>query len=189
MNPRLSAFAGISLAISLAPIRIAAQTPVPRGNPAVKSASGVKSTSSTIPRLPGGRPDIGGFWSNNTATPLQRPQALAGREFLTDDEAKALERASRTQTQASDRQAVERPKEVGDYNAVFKEDSRWALPNKRTSIITDPKDGRLPPFTPEAEKKFKADQEYHREHPHDGPEDMTTIERCITWITSGPPMQ
>ena len=188
MSLRLSTFAVVSLVISVAPLRVAGQNPVPRTNPAAKSAPTAKSTGSTIPRLPDGRPDIGGFWSNNTATPLQRPQALAGKEYLTDEEAKALERASKAQTLASDRQAVEHPKEVGDYNAAFKEDSRWALPNKRTSIITDPKDGRIPPFTPEAAKKFKADQEYHRQHPHDGPEDMTTIERCITWITSGPPM-
>jgi len=187
MSLRLSTFA-VAFLVSSAPFRIAAQTSVPRANPPAKSASAAKSAGRTIPRLPDGRPDIGGFWSNNTATPLQRPLALAGKEFLTDEEAKAVERASKAQTQASDRQAVERPKEVGDYNAAFKEDSRWALPNKRTSIITDPKDGRLPPFTAEAAKKFKADQEYHRQHPHDGPEDMTTIERCITWITSGPPM-
>ena len=187
MIPRL-ALVVISAAIFLAPVGTLGQTPVPSGKAAAKVVPAAKSASSTIPRLPDGRPDIGGFWSNNTATPLQRPQALAGKEFLTDAEAKALEVDSRERTLASDRQAVEHPKEVGDYNAAFKEDARWALPNKRTSIITEPKDGRLPPFTPEAEKKFKADQEYHRQHLHDGPEDMTTIERCITWITSGPPM-
>src|SRR6266404_513118 len=188
MSLRLSTFAVVSLVISVAPLRVAGQNPVPRTNPAAKSAPTAKSTGSTIPRLPDGRPDIGGFWSNNTATPLQRPQALAAKEFLTDEEAKALEVDSRQRTLASDRQAIERPKEVGDYNAAFKEDARWALPNKRTSIITDPKDGRLPPLTPEAQRKFEADREYHSHHVHDGPEDMTTIERCITWINSGPPM-
>jgi len=59
------------------------------------------------------------------------------------------------------------------------------LANGRTSIITDPRDGRMPPLTPEAQKRFEADQAYHKQHPHDGPEDMTTIERCITWISSG----
>src|ERR1700676_3252158 len=117
MSLRLSTLAVISLVIPFAPLRVAAQTPVPRANAAVKSAPAAKSAGSTIPRLPDGRPDIGGFWSNNTATPLQRPQALAGKEYLTDEEAKALERASKAQTLASDRQAVEHPKEVGDYNA------------------------------------------------------------------------
>ena len=188
MNSRLCAFVLISIGVFLVPQQIAAQAPAAKGNPPAKSTSLATSTTSTVPRLPDGRPDISGFWSNNTATPLQRPQALAGKEFLTDEEAKAVEQASRERTKAADRQKYERPNEVGDYNAVFLEDSRWALPNRRTSIITDPKDGRLPPFTLEADKKFKADQEYHRQHLHDGPEDMTTIERCITWITSGPPM-
>lgn len=147
-----------------------------------------KAATATIPRTPEGRPDLTGYWSNNTATPFERPQTFAGREFLSDAEARKLETDSRERTKASDFQKTQRPGEVGDYNAVFKEDGRWALPNNRTSIITDPKDGRLPPLTPEAQKRFAADQEYHRLHPHDGPEDMTTIERCITWITSGPPM-
>jgi len=166
----------ISLIVLLAPAPIAAQAP-----PA-------KSRTWTAPRLPDGRPDLSGYWSNNTVTPLERPPALAAKEFLTDDEARVLEKDARERTRASDRQASERPGEVGDYNAAFKEDSKWALPNGRTSIITDPKDGRMPPLTPEAGKKFEADQAYHKQHPHDGPEDMTTIERCITWISSGPPM-
>src|SRR5260370_5252796 len=188
MIPRLPSLAVISLAISLVPVRILDKAPVPSGNPAAKVASVAKATKWIVPRLPDGRPDFGGFWSNNTATPFERPQAFAGREFLTDEEAKALEQTSRERTKASDRQASERQDEVGDYNAAFKEDSRWALQNKRTSIITDPKDGRMPPLTPEAQRKFEADREYHSRHVHDGPEDMTTIERCITWITSGPPM-
>lgn len=151
-------------------------------------APAAKSSAWNPPRLPDGRPDLSGYWSNNTATPLERPTALATKEFLTDEEAKLLENESRDRTRASDRQKTDRPNEVGDYNAIFKEDGRWALPNKRTSIITEPKDGRMPRLTPEAQKKFDADQEYHKLHPHDGPEDMTTIERCITWISSGPPM-
>jgi hypothetical protein len=147
-----------------------------------------KSSVWTPPRLPDGKPDLSGYWSNNTATPLERPGTLAGKEFQSDEEAKLLETESRERTKASDRQKTERPNEVGDYNAIFKEDGRWALPNRRTSIITDPKDGRMPPMTPAAKQKFDADQQYHKLHPHDGPEDMTTIERCITWISSGPPM-
>jgi len=160
------------------------------GSPAqVGSAAPVKKSAGwTAPRLPNGKPDLGGYWSNNTATPFQRPENLASKEFLSDEEAKKLEVESRERTKASDLQKIQRPNEIGDYNAVYKEDGRWALPNNRTSIITDPKDGRMPPLTPEAQKRFDADQESHRLRPHDGPEDMTTIERCITWITSGPPM-
>ena len=188
MNSRLPALAVTLTAILLSPVQIAAQAPASKRNLPARGATVSKSSMWTVPRLPDGRPDLGGFWSNNTVIPLERPESFAGREFLTDDEAKTLERNSRERTRASDLQASQRPNEVGDYNAVFKEDSRWAMANKRTSIITDPKDGRMPPLTPEAQKKFEADQAYHKKHPHDGPEDMTTIERCITWITSGPPM-
>jgi hypothetical protein len=184
MITRFTAIAAISAAISLAPVSILAQAPAA----VAKTAPGVKSTNSAIPRLPDGRPDIGGFWSNNTATPFQRPPALAGKEFVTDEEAKTFERNARNGALAQDRAAIDRPKELGNYNSAFLETSRWALPNNRSSIITDPKDGRLPPMTAEAKQKFEADKEYHSHHVHDGPEDMTTIERCITWITSGPPM-
>lgn len=177
----------LAVLVLLVPFEIAAQAPGAKGNPAGK-ISAAKSTTWTPPRLPDGRPDLSGFWSNNTVTPFERPAALAGKEFITDEEAKALEKQARDRTHASDRQAIERPNEIGDYNAAFKEDGRWAMANHRTSIITDPKDGKMPPLTPEAQKKFDADQQYHKLHPHDGPEDMTTIERCITWITSGPPM-
>src|SRR5215831_10548983 len=51
------------------------------------------------------------------------------------------------------------------------------MANHRTSIITDPKDAKTPPLTPAAQKEFDANQGYHKLHPHDGPEDMTTIER------------
>ena len=167
----------VSLGILLTAIPCSAQTPPVK-----------KPAASAVPRLPDGHPDLTGYWSNNTATPFERPQTFAGREFLTDEESKKLETDSRERTKASDFQKTQKPGEVGDYNAVFKEDARWALPNKRTSIITDPKDGRLPPMTPEALKKFTADQRDHALRPHDGPENMTNIERCITWITIGPPM-
>src|SRR6266446_1914534 len=86
MNSRLPALAVISLATFLSPAKIAAQAP-----PA-------KSTTWAAPRLPDGRPDLSGYWSNNTITPLERPEALAGKEFLTQDEARVLEREARDRT-------------------------------------------------------------------------------------------
>src|SRR5438128_565022 len=70
MNPRLSVLA---IALCLVPIQIAAQAPAPNGNSAAKVVSVVKPTKWTVPRLPDGHPDLQGYWTNNTATPLQRP--------------------------------------------------------------------------------------------------------------------
>ena len=186
MSPQLPALAVISVAISLVAVPLLAQGPGVK--PSEKLVSVAKPAKGAVPRLPDGHPDLGGFWSNNTAIPLERPEAYAGREFLTDDEAKAVEQGSRERTLAADRQATERPNEVGDYNAAFKEDAKWVMANRRNSIITDPKDGKIPPVTPEAQKKLEAAREYHRLHYLSGPEDMTTFERCITTINSGPPM-
>jgi hypothetical protein len=186
MNPQLPVLAVISVAIPLVAVPLLAQGP--GAKPSEKIVSVAKPAKGGVTRLPDGHPDLGGFWSNNTAIPLERPEAYAGREFLTDDEAKAVEQGSRERTLAADRQATERPNEVGDYNAAFKEDAKWVMANRRNSIITDPKDGRIPPVTPEAQKKLEAAREYHRLHYLSGPEDMTTFERCITTINSGPPM-
>lgn len=178
LTPRLSTFTLISVTIFLTAVRILAQAPVPTGNPAAKIASPAQSTKLTVPRLPDGHPDLQGFWTNNTATPLQRP-AGAG-EFLTDGVKAPAGRGGQA--------APNRNRPFLDLFGIAAggADARYVM--RRTSIITDPADGKIPPMTPEAQKKYAADQEHHKLHPHDGPEDLGTLERCITWITSGPPM-
>jgi hypothetical protein len=59
---------------------------------------------------------------------------------------------------------------------------------KRTSLVVDPPDGRIPALTPEAKKKFDEAHAHFAEHPADGPEDRPLAERCILWPTAGPPM-
>ena len=129
-------------------------------------------------RLPDGHPDLQGYWTNNTATPLQRP-AGAG-EFLTDGDKAPAGRGGQT--------AQNRNRPFPDLFGIAAGagDVRYVM--RRTSIITDPADGKIPPLTPEAQGKYEADREYHRLHYHDGPEEMTTFERCLVVVTSGPPM-
>ena len=124
MKPQLPFLALITAAISLVPAQLLGQGAVPGANPSAKLVSSAKPATGAVPRLPDGHPDLGGFWSNNTAIPLERPPAFAGREFLTDEEAKTVQQGSRDRTLAADRQAVEKPNEVGDYNAAFKEDAK-----------------------------------------------------------------
>jgi len=154
---------------SWASTQAAGQSPAPN----VKT----KAVTWKLPRLPDGHPDLQGYWSSNTSAPLQRPNGAA--EFLTDDELKA--RATR--------QGVQAPQNTNSpFPNLFGIEGEARFISRRTSIITDPPDGKIPAMTPEAQKQFAADQEHHKLHPHDGPEDLSTFERCITWITSGPPM-
>src|SRR5712692_5640507 len=91
----------------------------------------------TSPRTPWGDPDLQGIWNNSTITPLERPQELAGKQVLSDDEAAALERKA-----AQNR--VDRPPPPGDsgtYNQFWFDRGTKVVATKRTSLIIDPPDG------------------------------------------------
>src|SRR5438874_2425511 len=60
--------------------------------------------------------------------------------------------------------------------------------NLHTSLIVDPPDGKVPPYTPEAQKRIDAERVYSRQHPADGPEDRIPAERCLVFPMGGPPM-
>ena len=120
--------------------------------------------SPTTPRTSWGHPDLGGIWSTATITPLERP--IGAREFLTEEEAAALEREARTR------------EEMPEYI-----DFDWGtriVPTRRSSLIIDPHDGRVPPLTRTAERRQEALQEARKVHPADNPEDRSLWERCIT---------
>jgi hypothetical protein len=99
-------------------------------------------------RTPDGQPDIQGMWTNATITPFERPPALADKPFLTAEEAAALER------QAAERRATAdeapRPGDVGSYNDVWFDSGTRVVGTRRTSLVIDPPDGRVP-VTPAAE--------------------------------------
>ncbi len=151
----------------------------------------------TAPRTVDGHPDLQGVWANNNATPLERPKILAGRAFLTEQEVEALKhKASELFDNGNSDAAfgdsvfesvLENVKGTksgfksidggtGDYSSVWTVARDW---DNRTSLITDPSDGRLPPMTPEAEKREAATSFLGR--PANGPEDRSLSERCITY--------
>ena len=195
-------FLAIATVVFLAPVPGAAQAPA---NPTAKNAA-ANTAKYNPPRTAGGRPDLVGFWSNNTATPLQRPDAFAGREFLRPDEVQAVEQGTKRDDNARVKGApcvvyIQNsncaasvggprggPGGVGDYNAVFLEDSKKVVATLRTSIVTDPKDGKVPPFTPEAKRRLDTDREYQKTHAFDGPENLSNMDRCLTGGQAGPPM-
>ena len=138
---------------------------------------------------PDGQPDLQGIWSNNSATPLERPQALAGRQFLSDEEVAELQkRAARFRQNNSDAAAgdalylaalsnVDRYKSSTATGGV--EDQTERIFENRTSLITDPQDGKIP-FTPEGQRRQAAAAAVRARPSPDGPEDLPNDLRCIT---------
>jgi hypothetical protein len=147
---------------------------------------------------PDAHPDLQGVWVNNTVTPFERPQELAGKEFLTDAELTVLkQRAARLFNGDGDHapgdalflallrnpEEYKSPKETGsDYNHFWLDDGLEF--ETRTSQVVDPSDGHLPPLTPEGRQRQAADLERSQLHPADGPEDRSTQERCLSFGTA-----
>jgi hypothetical protein len=138
----------------------------------------------TSPRAPAGHPDLQGLWSNETLTPLERPRDLASKEFFTAEEAAAYEKKI-VQTRIDDPNDGEG--NVADPK-VWWERATKVVPNRRTSLIVDPPDGRVPALTPEGQKRMVEQRAAARLHPADGPTDRSLQERCILSPTTGPPM-
>jgi hypothetical protein len=132
------------------------------------------------PRTPDGQPDLQGVWTNSTLTPLERPPDLAGKAKFTEQE--AADWIKRTFAQVnSDRRDGGAEVDAGRaYNEFWRDRGSQVIASLRTSLITDPADGRVPPLTPAAQKKQDEAQAYARLHPADGPQDRNLWERCLT---------
>jgi hypothetical protein len=139
----------------------------------------------TPPRTADGRPDLQGVFDYATATPLERPASLGGKAFFTNEEAVAFERqAAGNRARIDDAPA---PGQVGGYNQFWYEFGTKVVPDRRTSLIIDPPDGRLPALTPAAQDRANAHRAVLR-RPAEGPEDRDASERCLLGYNSGPPM-
>ena len=159
--------------VSLAPQSLLAQIP-----------SSPKATAWTPPRTPDGEPDLQGFWTNATITPFERPPEFAAKQFLTPEEAAAVEQQV-VQTRVD---RAPPPGDTGGYNEFWFDRGTKVVQTRRTSLVVDPADGRIPPLTPEAQARMEKARATARQHSADGPESRSLPERCILWPTAGPPM-
>jgi hypothetical protein len=142
------------------------------------------------PRTLDGQPDLQGLWTNATLTPLQRPAELGDKQFFTEPEAAAYEKQRIQQTNAD---LIEGERGASDlarraYNNFWTERGTHIVESRRTSLIIDPPDGKVPPYTPEAQKKYDDFRAQQPQHPSDGPEDRLLTERCLLFGAEGPPM-
>ena len=127
-------------------------------------------------RTPWGDPDLQGIWTGSTLTPLERPRDLAGKAFLTEEEAAALER------RADQNRYVERTPRAGDpgtYNQAWFDPGTRIVADRRTSLVIDPPDGRIP-YTPAMRERGRLQAAYRVNGARNSWVDVDTGERCLT---------
>ena len=140
------------------------------------------------PRTADGQPDLQGIWNNSTVTPLERPAELTGKEFFTPAEALAYEKSRVEQTNVDNRPKDVQTDVAAAYNQSWYDRGTHVVKTLRTSLIADPKDGKLPALTPDGKQRADAVTNQRRLHPADGPESRSLTERCLLWPEAGPPM-
>ena len=152
-----------------------------------------KTKNWTVPRTPDGHPDLQGIWTNVTLTPMDRPAVFAGKATVTDAEARAYEQKDLDSNDIDKKNspllAATGSGEVGGYNNLFLDRGQELARVdgvKRTSLIIDPPDGRVPP-RPTGQARQGRGQGFGS---YDNVKTRPLAERCILGFgsTSGPPM-
>jgi hypothetical protein len=138
-----------ALALAVAFIALAAIST--RGqNGAPKATGPALPKPGPAPKMPWGEPDLQGTWFVMESVPLERSAANANKQLLTDEEVAAADKAKTVDPGRNARSANSAQDVNGAYNAVF---NSVLKTSKRTSMIIDPPDGKIPPLTPEAQQR------------------------------------
>ena len=192
----LSALAAVVAVGLLAPLPVSAQEEGER------AADGTADW--TLPRTPDGQPDLQGYWTTQTFTPIERPAYLGDKAFYSEEEAAELHRqltAEGVDPLARDAAILEDPEEREqglyqdnrDPSYVHYDNTVWlrtevpkGLSTRRTSLITDPPNGRIPPLTTAGAARIAHEQAMRSVF--DSYETRPLPERCIAWRHEGPPI-
>jgi len=148
---------------------------------AIAQSANPASSHGSAPRTPWGEPDLQGTWTTDDTigVPVERPPALGNKLFLTDEDL-----AQRRQQQEEARRAAAAAA-ARTGTAPIGPPDHWgesaSQPVRQTSFVVDPPNGRIPPVTPEAQKRAAGrDRGSFGTGPFNGPEDLTNFDRCIS---------
>ena len=169
----------VAALLMLAPVGVAAQS---------------AAESWPVPRTASGAPDLNGVWDFRTITPMERPEALSGKSVLTAEEAASLE-------EQTARERVDKappPGQTGTYNRFWVDYGTEVVGSRRTALIIDPPDGRIPAMTSTAarmraaERALRRGVDLHAPTPGGWVEDLGSDGlqvRCLLGLNAGPPMR
>jgi hypothetical protein len=172
VRARIVILAALLVTATIAAERLVAQTGT--------AGNGARAVTAASPRTPWGHPDLQGTWDYRTITPLERPQQFGTREYLTDEEVKALE--ARAAKRMDEPPADDAP--AGTIHPTYWTDpGRFVDDDRRTSLIVDPPDGRIPALlNPAAGGRGRGAGAGARQGGRaDSWTDRSLLERCITW--------
>jgi hypothetical protein len=185
MNIRLLATAGL-VAVTTAgawwqPVSVAGQAPSRAQEPSVSDSAG-----SVVPRTPWGDPDLQGVFTTDDelGVPFERPEQFGDRALVTDQE--FAEREAQARRQATiDAEEFVAPRVAGRGGDGTGPPAHWlerGKPSKRTSLVIDPPDGRIPYLNEQARQRntLAVNARTSGNRPFDGPEALDLYDRCIT---------
>jgi len=139
-------------------------------------------TAWTAPRTADGQPNFQGHWTNDTYTPLERPAELGDKATFTPEEAEAFlaSRVDELNGQSAD--------DIHYDDAIWQAENYSKVAHLRTSLVLDPRNGRLPALTARGQDRLPRQRATQRATSADSAQSRSLAERCISWGNVGPPM-
>jgi len=182
MSPRF--VASFRAAVAMLALLSLAPAPSVLGQSSPGPADHAAGSMWKAPRTADGQPDLQGFWTSSTYTPLERPAEFADKEFFTVEEAAAFARTRVDRLLAQPQDSIHYDDAIWQTEGDFK-----TTTTLRTSLITDPPTGQIPPLTAAAQRRADARAAARRvSGSADSYENRALSERCIKWGSEGPPM-